>query len=51
MGGVTGTVIAMVVFVGILGVVAYAVFELSPFARHKNVYHQPGEHQQSPRLD
>ncbi len=51
MGGTIGTAIAMIVVVGILGVVAYALFELSPFARHQDVYHQPGERQQSPRLD
>ena len=51
MEGTIGTVIAMVVFVGILAVVAFALFELSPFAHHPDVYHQPGERQQSPRLD
>jgi hypothetical protein len=42
-------VIAFVVLV--LGVCAYALFELSPFARHRDVYHLPGAHQESPRLD
>jgi hypothetical protein len=51
MGGTIGTVIAMAVFVVILGVAAFALFELSPFARHRDVYHLPGERQQSPRLD
>jgi hypothetical protein len=51
MGGTIGTAISMVVFVGILGVVGFALFELSPFARHRNVYHKPGERQQCPRLD
>ena len=46
-----GTVIAMAVFVGILAVVAYALFEVSPFAHHRDIYHEPGERQQSPRLD
>jgi hypothetical protein len=46
-----GTAIVMVVVIGILGVVAFALFELSPFAHHRDVYHAPGERQQSPRLD
>jgi hypothetical protein len=46
-----GTAIVMVVVVGILAVVAFALFELSPFAHHKDIYHKPGERQQSPRLD
>jgi hypothetical protein len=45
------TVIVMVVVVGILAVVAFALFEVSPFAHHKDIYHKPGERQQSPRLD
>jgi hypothetical protein len=51
MGGVIGTVVSMAVFVAILGIVAFALFELSPFAHHRDVYHQSGERQQSPRLD
>jgi hypothetical protein len=27
------------------------LFELSPFAHHGERYHEPGERQQSPRLD
>jgi hypothetical protein len=46
-----GTAIALVVAIGILAVVAFALFELSPFAHHNDVYHEPGERQQSPRLD
>jgi hypothetical protein len=46
-----GTAIVMVVVVGILSVVAFALFELSPFAHHTEIYHAPGERQQSPRLD
>ena len=46
-----GTVITMMVVVGILAVVAYALFEVSPFAHHRDIYHEPGERQQSPRLD
>ena len=46
-----GTVIAMVVVLGILAVVAYALFELSPFAHHEERYHERGQRQQSPHLD
>ena len=46
-----GTVIAVVVALGILAVVVYALFELSPFAHHEERYHEPGQRQQSPRLD
>jgi len=46
-----GTVIAMVVALGILAVVAYTLFELSPFAHHEDRYHEPGQRQQSPHLD
>lgn len=44
-------VISLAVVVGILAVVAFALFEVSPFATHRDVYHQPGERQQSPHLD
>jgi hypothetical protein len=46
-----GLIAAMVFVVGVLVVVAYALFELSPFAYHADRYHEPGERQQSPRLD
>lgn len=46
-----GTAIVVVVVVGILGVVVYALFEMSPFAHHADRFHEPGERQQSPRLD
>jgi hypothetical protein len=46
-----GTVIVMVVVVGILAVVAFALFELSPFAHHEDRFHEPGQRQQSPHLD
>lgn len=46
-----GTVIALVVVFAILAAVGFALFELSPFAHHRDVYHRPGERQQSPRLD
>jgi hypothetical protein len=45
------TVIVMVVVFGILAVVAYALFEVSPFAYHEDRYHEPGQRQQSPHLD
>ncbi len=45
------TVIVMVVVFGILAVVAYALFELSPFAHHEDRYHEPGQRRQSPHLD
>jgi len=45
------TVLVMTFVVGVLGVVVYVLFELSPFAHHDDVYHAPGERQQSPRLD
>jgi hypothetical protein len=46
-----GTVIAMVFVIATLAVVAYALFELTPFAHHADRFHEPGERQQSPRLD
>ncbi len=51
MGGTIGTVITMAVVLGILAVVAFALFELSPFAHHRDVYRHPGDRQQGPRLD
>ena len=46
-----GTVIVMAFVLGTVGVVVYALFEMSPFAHHKDRYHERGERQQSPRLD
>jgi hypothetical protein len=46
-----GSVITMAFVLGVLAVVAYALFEISPFAHHDDRYHEPGERQQSPRLD
>jgi hypothetical protein len=43
--------ITMVVVLGILAVVAYGLFEVSPFAHHEDRYHEPGQRQESPRLD
>ena len=46
-----GTVITMAFVLAILAVVAYALFELSPFAHHADRYHEPGQRQESPHLD
>jgi hypothetical protein len=46
-----GTVIAMAFVIGVLAVVAFALFEVSPFAHRDDRYHEPGERQNSPRLD
>jgi hypothetical protein len=46
-----GTVIVMAFVVGTLAVVAYLLFELSPFAHHEERYHEPGHPQHGPRLD
>jgi hypothetical protein len=35
----------------VLWVVAYALFEMSPFAHHGERFHAPGKRQHSPRLD
>jgi hypothetical protein len=35
----------------VLMVVASVLFEMSPFAHHKDQYHRRGERQNSPRLD
>ena len=45
----TSLTIGFVVVVLLL--VAYSLFELSPFAHHADRYHKPGQHQDSPRLD
>ena len=50
-GDVIGTVIVMAFVLGTVGVVVYALFEMSPFAHHKDRFHERGERQQSPRLD
>jgi Na+-transporting methylmalonyl-CoA/oxaloacetate decarboxylase gamma subunit len=46
-----GTVITMAFVFATLAVVAYALYEMSPFARHAEHYHEPGQRQQSPHLD
>jgi len=43
--------IAIAFVVIVLMVVASALFEMSPFAHHKDQYHRPAEPQNSPRLD
>lgn len=42
--------VATVFVVVVLAIVAFALFELSPFARHSERFHGR-ERQQSPRLD
>lgn len=46
-----GTVVTMAFVIATLAVVAYALYELSPFAHHADRYHDPGQRQQSPHLD
>jgi Na+-transporting methylmalonyl-CoA/oxaloacetate decarboxylase gamma subunit len=37
--------------VAVLLLVAFVLFTLSPFASHTDRYHEPGQRQNSPRLD
>lgn len=46
-----GTVVTLAFVIAVLAVVAYALFEMSPFAHHAERFHEPGQRQQSPRLD
>ena len=46
-----GTVITMAFVIATLAIVAYALYEMSPFAHHADRYHEPGQRQQSPHLD
>jgi hypothetical protein len=46
-----GIIVTMAFVVGVLAVVAYALFEVSPFAHHADRFHEPGQRQQSPHLD
>ena len=46
-----GTVVTMAFVLAILALVVYALFEMSPFAHHTDRYHDPGQRQESPRLD
>jgi hypothetical protein len=46
-----GTLVVMAFVVAVLVVVGYVLFELSPFAHHEERYHEPGQRQNSPRLD
>lgn len=43
-------VVATIFVVAVLSVVVYALFKMSPFAHHADVFHGR-ERQQSPRLD
>lgn len=45
------TSLAIAFVVSVLLLVAYSLFELSPFAHHADSYHKRGQHQDSPRLD
>jgi hypothetical protein len=50
----TYLVIVVIFVVAVLSVVGYALFEMSPFARHADQYRDPVTHRrigQSPRLD
>jgi hypothetical protein len=51
MGNTLGIVATLVVVIGVGLVGLFVLFELSPFAHHRERYHEPGERQQSPRLD
>jgi hypothetical protein len=46
-----GVIFTMVIVLGILAVVAYALYEISPFAHHTERYHEAGQPQQSPHLE
>jgi hypothetical protein len=37
--------------VGVLLLVAFGLFTISPFAQHTDRFREPGRHQDSPRLD
>jgi hypothetical protein len=43
--------LAIAFVVGVLLLVVYALFEMSPFAHHDDRFHEPGQRQDSPRLD
>ncbi len=45
------TSLAIGFVVAVLLLVAYSLFELSPFAHHAESYHKPGQRQDSPHLD
>jgi hypothetical protein len=45
------TSLAIAFVVTVLLLVAYSLFEVSPFAHHADSYHKPGQRQDSPRLD
>jgi hypothetical protein len=43
--------ISIVIVIAVLATVAFSLFEVSPLAHHGDVFHKPGERQNSPRLD
>jgi len=45
------TSLAIGFVLGVLLLVAYGLFELSPFAHHADRYHKPGQRQDSPHLE
>jgi hypothetical protein len=54
MGGAFGTAIVLLFVVAVLAAGAYALFELSPFARHSDQYRDPVTHRrlgESPHLE
>jgi hypothetical protein len=48
---VIASIIVIAFVVAVLLVAAYGLFELSPFAHHRDQFHKPGERQNSPRLE
>ncbi len=46
-----GAIIAICFVVAVLAVVVFVLFELSPFAYHRERFHEAGRRQKSPRLD
>ena len=48
------TTIVLVFVIGVVAVVTWCLFEMSPFARHEDVYRDPVTHEwlgEPPRLD
>jgi hypothetical protein len=43
--------IMVALVVGVLLLVAFGLFTLTPFARHADRFNAPGEHEDSPRLN
>lgn len=44
-------VVVTAVVIAVLALVAWTLYELSPFAHHRESFHGPGQRQESPRLD